>query len=573
MDFKVLLQQISDTIQKLTLKQKSVIAASLVALVGFLVFLVLYNGKSGSGNYSILFDKISPSDSALIIQQLEKDNVPYKIINEGTIEVPSNIVYKERIAIAAKGIPKNSKVGFELFDKQNFGSTDFEQRIKYLRALEGELSRTVEGLDPIEKADVHIALPKESVFTQNSVPPTASVVVHLEPLTKLSNKQIAGIKNLIASSVSKMKPENVKVIDPKGVTLGNSENEFDSDAVKAQIHYKNSFEKSYENKIEKVLAPIVGGVDKVVARVSMDFDFNRKSEVSEIYDPNSVPRSEQSEEVKKEGSSPASTGGVPGAVSNIGPVQGMQKNNTSKESYTKSTTTTNYEISKKVLKSKGEFATLKRVTAAVVVDGKYIDKKDKNGKVIGKEFVKLSPKEIEQIKSIVEQTIGYDKKRGDEVTVSSFEFKPLSSNGQAPITKTFVDKLNLYISPIIPIIKFLIAVILLFVFYKKVIIPFSKKMLEETFEDHEESIQKQVIEEEESAEDTLDKFREMKKKVEEQLGIEGEFNEEEVKYDVLLDKLKELADNKSEDVANIIESLFKSERDISLKSSVSKENS
>jgi len=573
MDFKVLLQQITNTIQKLTLKQKSVIAASLVALVGFLVFLVLYNGKSGSSNYSILFDKISPSDSALIIQQLEKDNVPYKIINEGTIEVPSNIVYKERIAIAAKGIPKNSKVGFELFDKQNFGSTDFEQRIKYLRALEGELSRTVEGLDPIEKADVHIALPKESVFTQNSAPPTASVVVHLEPLTKLSNKQIAGIKNLIASSVSKMKPENVKVIDPKGVTLGSSENEFDSDAIKAQIHYKNSFEKSYENKIEKVLAPIVGGIDKVVARVSMDFDFNRKSEVSEIYDPNSVPRSEQSEEIKKEGSSPASTGGVPGAVSNIGPVQGMQKNNSSKESYTKSTTTTNYEISKKVLKSKGEFATLKRVTAAVVVDGKYIDKKDKNGKVTGKEFVKLSPKEIEQIKSIVEQTIGYDKKRGDEVTVSSFEFKPLSNNGQAPITKTFVDKLNLYISPLIPIIKFLIAVILLFIFYKKIIIPFSKKMLEETFEDHEESIQKQLIEEEESAEDTLDKFREMKKKVEEQLGIEGEFNEEEVKYDVLLDKLKELADNKSDDIANIIESLFKSERDISLKSSVSKENS
>lgn len=573
MDFKVLFQQITDTIQKLTLKQKGVIAASLVALVGFLVFLVLYNGKTGSSGYSVLFDKISPSDSALIIQQLEKDNVPYKIINEGTIEVPSNVVYKERIAIAAKGIPKDGKVGFELFDKQNFGSTDFEQKIKYLRALEGELSRTVEGLEPIEKADVHIALPKDSVFTQNSVPPTASVVVHLKPLTKLSNKQIAGIKNLIASSVSKMKPENVKVIDPNGVTLGNNENEFDSDAIKAQIHYKNSFETSYENKIEKVLAPIVGGTDKVVARVSMDFDFNRKSEVSEVYDPNSVPRSEQSEEIKKEGFSSASTGGVPGAVSNIGPVQGVEKGKGSKETYTKSTTTTNYEISKKVLKSKGEFATLKRVTAAVVVDGKYIDKKDKDGKVTGKEFVPLSPKEIAQIKSIVEQTIGFDKKRGDEVTVSSFEFKPLSSNGEAPITKTFVDKFDLYISPVIPIIKFLIAAILIFVFYKKVIVPFSQKMLEETFEDHEESIQKQVVEEEESAEDTLDKFREMKKKVEEQLGIEGEFNEEEVKYDVLLDKLKELVDSKSEDVANIIESLFKSERDISLKSAAGKENS
>ncbi len=571
MDFKVLLQQITDTIQKLTLKQKIVIAASLIALVGFLIFLILYNSKTTGGRYSVLFDKVSPSDSALIIQQLEKDNVPYKIVNEGTIEVPSSVVYKERIAIAAKGIPKSSKVGFELFDKQNFGSTDFEQQIKYLRALEGELSRTVEGLDPIEKADVHIALPKESVFVENSIPPTASVVVHLKPLTKLSNKQIAGIKNLIASSVAKMTPENVKVIDPNGITLGDKDNEFDSDTIKAQIHYKKSFENSYEDKIEKVLAPIVGGTNKVVARVSMDFDFNRKSEINEIYDPNSVPRSEQSEEIKKEGLTPTNTGGVPGAVSNIGPVQGLSKGNASKEIYTKSTTTTNYEISKRVLKSKGEFATLKRVTAAVVVDGKYIDKKDKNGKVIGKEFVPLSPKELAQIKSIVEQTIGYDKKRGDEVTVSSFEFKPLSKNGEAPITKTFVDKTQEYISPIIPLIKFLVVAILLFVFYKKVIVPFSQKMLEETFEDHEESIQKQVLEDEESAEDTLDKFREMKKKVEEQLGIEGEFNEEEVKYDVLLDKLKELVDNKSEDVANIIESLFKSERDMSIKSALGKE--
>ena len=571
MDFKVLFQQITDTIQKLTRKQKIVIASSLVVLISFLVFLIIYKNKNASNGYSVLFDKVSPSDSALILQQLEKDNIPYKIINEGTIEVPNNVVYKERIAIAAKGIPKSSKVGFELFDKQNFGSTDFEQQIKYLRALEGELSRTVEGLEPIEKADVHIALPKESLFAEQSAPPTASVVVHLKPLTKLSNKQIIGIKNLIASSVAKMTPENVKVIDPNGITLGSNKDEFDSDTIKAQIHYKNSFETTYEDKIEKVLAPIVGGTNKVVARVSMDFDFNRKSEVSEIYDPNSVPRSEQSEEIKKEGSAPANTGGVPGAVSNIGPVQGLKKGNNTKETYTKSTTTTNYEISKKVLKSKGEFATLKRVTAAVVVDGKYVDKKDKNGKIIGKEFVPLSSKELEQIKSIVEQTIGYDPKRGDEVTVSSFEFKPLAKNGNAPITKTFVDKVDEYISPIMPILKFLVVVGLLFIFYKKIIIPFSQKMLEDTFEDHEESIQKQVIEDEESAEDTLDKFREMKKKVEEQLGIEGEFNEEEVKYDVLLDKLKDLAENKSEDVANIIESLFKNERDISLRSSIGKE--
>ncbi len=573
MDFKTLLQQISDTIQKLSFKQKSVIAGSLVTLVGFLVFLILYNRGTSAGGYSTLFEKTSPADSALIIQQLEKDNIPYKVVGDGVIEVPSDVVYKERIAIAAKGIPKDSQVGFELFDKQNFGATDFEQNIKYLRALEGELSRTVEGLDPIEKATVHIALPKESVFTENSAPPTASVVVYLKPMTKLSNKQIIGIKNLIAASVPKLQSKNVKVIDPNGVTLGSSDDGFDSDTIKTQISYKKEFENSYEDKIQKVLAPIVGGVNKVVARVSADFDFDRTSIVSEKYDPNSVPRSEQSEEIKKENIPSKPVGGVPGAVSNIGPVQGLTNSTQKKELYTKSTTTTNYEISKTVSKSKGEFAVLKRLTAAVVVDGKYKDKLDKNGKVIGKEFVPLSKEELSQIKDIVKQTIGFNPKRGDEVTVSSFEFKPLTPQGTAPITKTLVDKVQTYLNPILPLVKFIIVALLLFIFYKKVILPFSQKMLETTYEDEDDAIEKEVMFDEESAEDTLDKFRAMKKKVEEQLGIEGEFNEEEVKYDVLLDKLKDLVENKTEDIASIIESLFRSERDMNIKSTLGKDRS
>jgi len=499
-----------------------------VSLVGFLVFLILYNKSSTNSKYSVLFNNLSSSDSALIIQQLNKNNVPYKITDSNTIEVPSNIVYKERIAISASGLPKDGKVGFEIFDKQSFGSTDFEQQIKYLRALEGELSRTVQGLDPIERASVRIALPKPSVFSQNNIPPTASVVVYLKPMTKLSNKQIIGIKNLIAASVPKLKAGYVKVIDSNGITLGSDENSFDSDAVKAQLQYKKIIEKSYENKIQKVLAPIVGGINNVVARVSTDFDFDKTSVSNEIYDPNSVPRSEQSEEIKKQGTIQKPVGGVPGAVSNIGPTQGLSSNGQQKEIYTKSTTTTNYEISKKILKSKGQFAVLKRLTAAVVIDGKYKNKLNKNGKVIGKEYVPLSPDELKKVKALVEQAIG-------------------------------------------PILKFLIAALLLFIFYRKVIVPFGKKMLETTYEDHEERLEKEVANEEESAEDTLDKFRTMKRKVEEQLGIEGEFNEEEVKYDVLLDKLKGLVDNKADETASIIESLFRSERDINKKMSLNKE--
>ncbi len=567
MDFKQLLQQIVDTIQKLSQKQKIVISLSLITLVGFLVFLVVYNKQNNIKEYSVLFDNTSPSDSALIIQQLKKDNIPYKIINEGTIEVPRNVVYKERIAIASKGIPKSSVVGFELFNKQSFGTTDFEEQIKYLRALEGELTRTIQGLDPIEKASVNIAIPKESVFTDNNTYPTASVVVYLKPMTKLSNKQILGIKNLVAASVPRLTTNNVKLVDSNGVTLGGNNDGFDSDEVKEQIEYKKIFENSYEQKIQNVLAPIVGGKNKVIAKVNIDFDFNKKSEVSKVYDPNSVPRSEQTEDIKKVGYAPSQqVGGVPGAVSNIGPVQGLSQTGAKKNTYTKSTTTTNYEISTTVSKSQGQFATLKRVTAAVVVDGKYIDKKDKNGKIIGKKFVPLSANELAQIKNIVKQTIGFNAKRGDEVTVSSFEFQPLSSNIEAPITQTFMNKIRNYLDPIIPVLKFIIVLILFLIFYKKVIIPFIQKMVEINTNEEDEEFQEEVVDEEETAEDTLDKFKAMRKKVEEQLGIEGNFKEEEVKYDILLDKMKELVEHKPEDIAHILESLFKSERDISLKS-------
>ncbi len=287
MDFKTLLEQITALFQNLTTKQKAVIAASTVSVIGFIVFLILYtNAQNGtSDGYRVLFDNINASDSALVIEQLEKDNIPYKILNEGTIKVPKDFVYKQRIAIAALGIPKSSKVGFELFDKQDFGETDFAQKIKYLRALEGELARTIGSLTPIEDAKVHIALPKESVFVEKETKPTASVVLNINPNLRLSSKQIAGIKNLISASVSKLSIDNVKIINQNGESLGGKSDGFESDIVSAQIKYKNDYERAYENKIQKVLAPILGGIDKVVAKVSIDFDFERRDTVSEYYDP------------------------------------------------------------------------------------------------------------------------------------------------------------------------------------------------------------------------------------------------------------------------------------------------
>ncbi|MFW5613115.1 MAG: flagellar basal-body MS-ring/collar protein FliF, partial [Campylobacter hyointestinalis] len=550
MDFKTLFHQVGQLYQNLTIKQKIVAASSIVVVVGFLVFLSLYKSSTSGGEqydgYSVLFRNLNPADSAQIIDQLEKDGVSYKLANEGTILVPTKSVYKERIAVASLGIPKEGKNGFEIFDKQDFGATDNEQRVKFQRAIQGELARTIESLEPIQRATVYIAFPKDSVFTERQVPPTASVVVKIKDGEKLNRKQIDGIKRIVAGSVSNLKLEDVKIVTSDGVAVGEDEIALENELVAAQIKYKREFESSYEQKIIDMIGKFIGGRDKVTAKVSIEFDFSTKDSHSEIYDPNSVIRSEQNIEEKREGRQEKEVGGVPGAVSNIGPVQGLEDNKPN-ELYSKNVANTNYEISKKIIKVKDQYATIKRVTAAVVVDGKYENTKDENGAFTNTlAYVPLSTEELDKLKSLVEQTIGYDKNRGDEVTVSNFEFK-LSPKSQSSKVDSFV---NTYLSPLLPLFKYLIALIILFVFYKKVITPFLEKMLKDVKED-EFIPQKDDTKVEEETEDVLEKFKAARKKVEEQLGIGEEFNEDELKYEVLLEKMKLIVSDRSEEIANL----------------------
>ena len=554
MNFTTLLEQITSLVQKLTKKQRLVIGASTLAVIAFIVFLVLYTTNKNKSDYAILFDNISASDSALVIDQLEKDNIPYKIVDDGTIKVPRNVVYKERIAIASKGIPKSSKVGFELFDKNEFGETEFAQNIKYLRALEGELSKTISSLLPIKDAKVHIALPKDSVFTEKTELPTASVVLTMQPSMKLSFKQIVGIKNLVAASVPKLKSENVKLIDENGNPLESEDlGGYDNDLVKAQIRYKKSYEKALEKKIEAVLAPVLGGKDKLVAKVNASFDFKQKREKSEYYDPENVVRSEKTIEEKRVGTAKKDSSGVPGAISNIGPIQ-PNANKSEQEKYSKSSTTTNYEVSKKVTDIKGEFATLKRLSIAVVVDGKYKEEKEKL------KYIPLSKSEIDNITSIVKNAVGFDQKRGDTVSVNNFEF-----NKNTKIIKNkFANIINEYVNPFVPLLKYLFAAFILFVFYKKFIVPFSEKMLASYEEGDLEDELSDENENEEEEEDisSLEEYNKMKKKIEQELGIGGTLDQDEIKHEVLVEKIKKDIEASPEEIAKIIKAMLDDEKEL-----------
>ncbi|GAA7647635.1 flagellar M-ring protein FliF [Helicobacter pylori] len=559
MDLKVLLQRIVDFFIKLNKKQKIALIAAGVLITALLVFLLLYPFKEkdyAQGGYGVLFERLDSSDNALILQHLQQNQIPYKILKDDTILIPKDKVYEERITLASQGIPKTSKVGFEIFDTKDFGATDFDQNIKLIRAIEGELSRTIESLNPILKANVHIAIPKDSVFVAKEVPPSASVMLKLKPDMKLSPTQILGIKNLIAAAVPKLTIENVKIVNENGESIGEGDIlENSKELALEQLRYKQNFENILENKIVNILAPIVGGKNKVVARVNAEFDFSQKKSTKETFDPNNVVRSEQNLEEKKEGTPKKQIGGVPGVVSNIGPVQGL-KDNKEQEKYEKSQNTTNYEVGKTISEIKGEFGTLVRLNAAVVVDGKYkIAFKDGANAL---EYEPLSDESLKKINALVKQAIGYNQNRGDDVAVSNFEFNPMAPMiDNATLSEKIMHKTQKILGSFTPLIKYILVFIVLFIFYKKVIVPFSERMLEVVPDEDKEV--KSMFEEMDEEEDELNKLGDLRKKVEDQLGLNASFSEEEVRYEIILEKIRGTLKERPDEIATLFKLLIKDE--------------
>ncbi|GAA6879599.1 flagellar M-ring protein FliF [Helicobacter pylori] len=559
MDLKVLLQRIVDFFIKLNKKQKIALIAAGVLITALLVFLLLYPFKEkdyAQGGYGVLFERLDSSDNALILQHLQQNQIPYKILKDDTILIPKDKVYEERITLASQGIPKTSKVGFEIFDTKDFGATDFDQNIKLIRAIEGELSRTIESLNPILKANVHIAIPKDSVFVAKEVPPSASVMLKLKPDMKLSPTQILGIKNLIAAAVPKLTTENVKIVNENGESIGEGDIlENSKELALEQLRYKQNFENILENKIVNILAPIVGGKNKVVARVNAEFDFSQKKSTKETFDPNNVVRSEQNLEEKKEGAPKKQVGGVPGVVSNIGPVQGL-KDNKEPEKYEKSQNTTNYEVGKTISEIKGEFGTLVRLNAAVVVDGKYkIALKDGANTL---EYEPLSDESLKKINALVKQAIGYNQNRGDDVAVSNFEFNPMAPMlDNATLSEKIMHKTQKVLGSFTPLIKYILVFIVLFIFYKKVIVPFSERMLEVVPDEDKEV--KSMFEKMDEEEDELNKLGDLRKKVEDQLGLNATFSEEEVRYEIVLEKIRGTLKERPDEIAMLFKLLIKDE--------------
>ncbi|MDA8090837.1 MAG: flagellar basal-body MS-ring/collar protein FliF [Nitrospiraceae bacterium] len=412
-DFQALLAQIKGMPGK---KQAS-LAAAVVLVIASLVFSVSWLEKT---NYSLLYSNLTDEDAGLIMQKLDAQKIPYKATAAGLM-VPSDQVSILRLKLAAEGLPQNGGVGFEIFDKNNFSTTDFVQKVDYKRALQGELARTIMAISGIQMCKVQLVIPDNSDFMlEKQDKPRASVLVKLSPGMSLSRGQVMGIVHLVASSVEGLDPKDISVVDSQGYILNSQQG--DNIALSgSQLEYQRTVEKQLESRVAGILAPVVGS-GNVKVKVAADLDFDKIDKVEQTYDPDSqVARSERKVSEKSTSGAP---GGIPGASSNL-PGKTAVAAFASQGNSEKTDDTVNYEINEVTSHIENATGVVQRLSVVALVDGTY---KTVNGK---KQYVPRSDADIKQFEEMVKKAVGYNAGRGDQVKVVNMPFEASYQEGPA----------------------------------------------------------------------------------------------------------------------------------------------
>ena len=559
MDFKAIFSQLQNLITKLNRKQQIVILVTVIVIVAFLSYLLVSSLGSKSNDsidgYGVLISAQNPTDTGSAINYLKQQNIPYRMLNESTIAVPQEQVYALRNELAAQGIIKG-RVDYDIFDESAFGQTSEELEVKKLRARKGQLEKTLMALAPIQDARVEIAEPKDDVFVRARSVPRASVALTLREGMSLTPKQIFGIKNLVANSFNGLTPDNVFIVDQNGSPLGNpSQEDIENEQAFKNLQYRIRAEQAIADKIRNSLSQWVGGRDRMTVSVNMDYDFGKQESTSEVYSKESAVASETGEEISRKGRAEKEPGGVPGVINNIAETPDLDSNN--REEYNKSSFVKNYLPDKSVTTTKLQTPQLKRMTVAVVVDGTYQEITDETTGIVSLKYTPRSAEELANIKSIVENAAGYNPERQDSISVVAGQLNTLDKS--TPPLSNFekvAQAVEKYLGPFMPLLRYVLVIIILFFFYKKVIAPFAERMLEVHEEDDSD---KQPLFDFDDDDDALNRANEMRRRVEEQLGIGSGFNEDAVKYDVLLEKIKDAVKTKPDEVAGLFQALIRDE--------------
>ncbi len=463
----------------------SSIGRKLFLMVGIAAVIAVMAGVwmwSQKPDYRVLFSNFSDKDGGSIVAALEQMNVQYKYAEGGSaILVPADQVHDLRLKLASQGLPKGGNVGFELMENQKLGTSQFLEQVNFQRAIEGELAQTIEAVNAVQSARVHLALPKVSVFVRDQQKPTASILLNLQPGRALDVGQVSAIVHLVASSVPDLTPSNVTIVDQNGNLLSDNNNKLAANGMDPnQLKYVQALQDDVAKRIESIVAPIVGAAN-IHAEVTADVDFSHSEQAAESYKPNQTPdsstvRSTQTSESINGG---ANASGIPGAATNQPPAPATAPitappaaagapavSTTATPTTTQKDATTNYEVDKTIRYVQQPMGGLKRLSVAVVVN--YKQTTDKTGKI---KNVPLTAAEQAQISDLVKEAMGYNQARGDTLNVLNSQFVV----NKETIPETPIWKQPENINLVKEMGKYLLAFIAIFFLYKKVLKPLIEK--------------------------------------------------------------------------------------------------
>lgn len=400
-----------ELLKRLSPQKLLAMGAVTLALMGFFAYIVM---RVTAPAMTTLFSEMTLQDSTAVVKELDQRGVKYEMRHDGgTILVPKDVALKLRMDLAGKGLPQGGGVGYEIFDKTDaLSSTSFVQNVNQLRALEGELSRTIRSLDRVQNARVHLAMPEKQLFQRDKKEARASIVLKVRG--ELDAGQVRAIRHLVASAVQGLKADKISIVDEGGRLLADGASD-SADSAANFAEKQAGYERRVRQQVEDIVASVVGS-GRARVQVAAEMDFNRIQQTQESFDPESrVVRSTQTR-TETSNSTEAREGQV--TVNNELPGANAQQNqNGQREAQQKSDETVNYEISKTVRQETIEGGRVKRVSVAVLVDGTYV--KGANGQT---DYQPRAPEDIERIQALVRSAIGFDTKRGDQLEVVNLRF-------------------------------------------------------------------------------------------------------------------------------------------------------
>lgn len=482
--FSHLLVQFRQFYKNLTpVKRLSVVGASVIGVVGLVVITLMMTGT----NHVPLFTNIAPDQLPQIVDQLQKRGVPFKIADSGaTILISKDLLHSTQMAIMTElGGAGKVQIGLELFDKQDFGTTSYAQKINYQRALQGELMRGINTLTAVKQSKVILAMPAKKTFLEEGGKTSASVIIELHPGKSLTPEQVKGITFLVSSAVENLEPENVNVVDSRGKVL--SKHYSNENAMSGELaDLKRKTEEGIEERIESVLARVVGN-GKVIARV--DAALNPRSSVmteEEVNADGTALKSQQTEEEVLDGARSNPTG-IPGARSNL---PGAEDTGTVgfKQNVRKELKTSNFEVPKTIRNTKEAAGGIERISVAVLVDGVIKVTPDKDGNPT-EQWTPRSPEEMKKIEQIIRGTVGFSASRGDTVTVENIAFQKEDFTEAERLLTTLERKKLLH-----SFVKWMLIAFSLGLIFFVVIRPFMR-WITDSFQDTVEDMLPKTIEE------------------------------------------------------------------------------